>query len=182
MPWRESGGFGRRASAGRGHFPSEVASENGQRAFWRYPADDAGEQSRILGRSGGCSTRRHVYFLRSATAPPAGAQTLSPGATTLISAVATGRAPAGGGRNGEGAPSLVAGAGSAAGASGQRNVPVVKRGVTVTGEVKNYIPVTPRDAPESHLRGTGLSSGAIISGKATVRSIRLRAITSRSCS
>src|SRR5665213_231761 len=72
-----------------------------------------------------------------------GQQALSPGATTLISAIATGRAPANGGRNGGGAASLVAGAGSAAGASGQRNVPVVRRGVTVAGEVKNYVPVTP---------------------------------------
>jgi len=72
-----------------------------------------------------------------------GQQALSSGATTLISAIATGQAPANGGRNGRGAASLVAGAGSAAGASGQRNVPVVRRGVTVAGEVKNYVPVTP---------------------------------------
>jgi alcohol dehydrogenase (cytochrome c) len=73
----------------------------------------------------------------------AGQQALTPGAATLISAIATGQAPANGGRNGRGAASLVAGAGSAAGASGQRNLPVVRRGVTVAGEVKNYVPVTP---------------------------------------
>lgn len=70
----------------------------------------------------------------------AGQQALTGGATALISAVATGTAPAnapvqGGNRR----PAGIFGAGSADG----RTDGVAKRGVTVAGEVKNYVPVTP---------------------------------------
>ena len=67
----------------------------------------------------------------------AGQQALSGAATTLISAIATGRAPANvlppGGRLAE-----LFGAGSASGRVDDN----IKRGVTVAGEVKNYVPVT----------------------------------------
>src|SRR5579872_6916317 len=67
----------------------------------------------------------------------AGQQALSGAATTLISAIATGRAPANvlppGGRLAE-----LFGAGSASGRVDDN----IKRGVTVAGEVKNYVAVT----------------------------------------
>jgi alcohol dehydrogenase (cytochrome c) len=70
----------------------------------------------------------------------AGQQALTGGATTLISAIATGRAPAtpvpGGNRR---APGIL-GAGSA---DGRTEGAATRRGVTVVGEVKNYVPVTP---------------------------------------
>ena len=71
----------------------------------------------------------------------AGQQALSGGVTTLISAIATGRAPANapapaGNRR---APGIL-GAGSA---DGRTEGATAKRGVTVAGEVKNYVPVTP---------------------------------------
>jgi alcohol dehydrogenase (cytochrome c) len=70
----------------------------------------------------------------------AGQQVLTGGATTLISAIATGRAPAtaapGGNRR---APGIL-GAGSA---DGRTEGAATRRGVTVVGEVKNYVPVTP---------------------------------------
>jgi alcohol dehydrogenase (cytochrome c) len=70
-----------------------------------------------------------------------GQQALTGGATTLISAIATGRAPANaaapaGNRR---APGIL-GAGSA---DGRTEGAAEKRGVTVAGEVKNYVPVTP---------------------------------------
>jgi alcohol dehydrogenase (cytochrome c) len=75
----------------------------------------------------------------------AGRQALAPGATTQIGAVAIGRAPPaqpaaqGAGRGGVG--SIVLGAGSAAGQG--KSGASTNRGVTVPGEVKNYVPVTP---------------------------------------
>ncbi len=71
----------------------------------------------------------------------AGQQALTGGATTLISAIATGRAPSnapaqGGNRR---APGIL-GAGSA---DGRTEGAAARRGVTVAGEVKNYVPVTP---------------------------------------
>ena len=65
-----------------------------------------------------------------------GQQALTGGATTLISAIATGRAPApAGNRRSLG----ILGAGSSDG----RTEGAARRGVTVAGEVKNYVPVTP---------------------------------------
>jgi alcohol dehydrogenase (cytochrome c) len=75
----------------------------------------------------------------------AGQQALTAGATTQISAIATGQTPPGlladqgGGRGVAG--SIVLGAGSTAGRN--RGGPLAPRGVTVPGEVKNYVPVTP---------------------------------------
>jgi len=70
----------------------------------------------------------------------AGQLALTGGATMLIGTVATGRAPAnvpaqGGNRR----PAGIFGAGSSDG----RTDGAIKRGVTVAGEVKNYVPVTP---------------------------------------
>ncbi len=70
----------------------------------------------------------------------AGQQALSGGATTLISAIATGRAPANAAPPAGNRRSLgILGAGSSDG----RTESVSRRGVTVAGEVKNYVPVTP---------------------------------------
>jgi len=67
----------------------------------------------------------------------AGQQALSGGATALISAIATGNAPAqGGNRRSPG----ILGAGSS---DGRTEGAAARRGVTVAGEVKNYVPVTP---------------------------------------
>ncbi|HML15408.1 MAG TPA: PQQ-binding-like beta-propeller repeat protein [Bryobacteraceae bacterium] len=76
----------------------------------------------------------------------AGERALTAGTATLISAVATAQGSAAGGRGGRGrgasvAASIVRGAGLS-----------TARGVTVEGEVKNYVPVTPamlRNAPAS---------------------------------
>src|SRR5260221_3482929 len=70
----------------------------------------------------------------------AGPQALTGGATTLISAIATGRTPGnapaqGGNRR---APGIL-GAGSA---DGRTEGAGTRRGVTVAGEVKNYVPIT----------------------------------------
>lgn len=75
----------------------------------------------------------------------AGQQALGAGATTLIGAIASGQAPAnaqGQGRSsGSGAGSIVLGAGSTAGQSG--SAVSAKHGVSVAGEVRNYVPVSP---------------------------------------
>ena len=85
-----------------------------------------------------------AYILQRNGAQP-GSAALNSGATTLFGAVATGQdaganaqAPARGGR---GAGSAVLGAGNTA---GQGNSDAGRqRGVTVQGEVKNFVPVTP---------------------------------------
>jgi alcohol dehydrogenase (cytochrome c) len=70
----------------------------------------------------------------------AGQQALTGGATTLISAIATGRAPANAAALAGNRRSLgILGAGSSDG----RTESAARRGVTVAGEVKNYVPVTP---------------------------------------
>ena len=76
-------------------------------------------------------------------------QALTAGVTTPIGSVATGQAPlpgaaaqGRGGRGGRGGSGpMVLGAGSTAGQS--RGGVTGTRGVTVAGEVKNYVPVTP---------------------------------------
>ena len=86
-----------------------------------------------------------AYILQRNGAQP-GQQALSPGLATPISAIATGQTTPGnaqaqgGGRAGGGAGSLILGAGTTAGSA--RGVISVTRGVTVAGEVKNYVPVT----------------------------------------
>jgi alcohol dehydrogenase (cytochrome c) len=86
-------------------------------------------------------------FLLQINGAPAGQQALTPRVETPINTLLTGPAqaptPAAGGRGGRGAGAaagpMVVGAGTAArGRGGEAN-----RGVTVAGEVKNYVPVTP---------------------------------------
>ena len=86
-------------------------------------------------------------FLLQLNGAPAGAQPLTPRNGNQISALLTGPAgaPAAGGRGGRGrgaaaAAPMVVGAGTAArgGRDGSPNM-----GVTVPGEVRNYVPVTP---------------------------------------
>ena len=70
-----------------------------------------------------------------------GGQSLAAGSTTLIGAIATGQAAANAPAPGRGAGLLVLGAGSADGRSERSAIPIT-HGVTVAGEVRNYIPVT----------------------------------------
>ncbi len=86
-------------------------------------------------------------FILQRNGAPAGPQALTAGATTLIRTIATGQAPpgfapvaGGGGRGGAGAGSLALGAGSTSGQA--RGGATARRGVSVVGEVKNYVPVT----------------------------------------
>ncbi len=79
-----------------------------------------------------------AYILQSNGAA-AGQQALTGGATTPISAIATGRAPAAAAPAGNRRSLGILGAGSSDG----RTESVSRRGVTVAGEVKNYVPVTP---------------------------------------
>ena len=98
-----------------------------------------------LGEEGTLNVTAYLLQINGA---PAGPQALTPRVETPLNALMTGQAPApapaGGGRGrgagGRGAaPPLVMGAGTAArGQGGDAN-----RGVTVQGEVKNYVPVTP---------------------------------------
>jgi len=94
-----------------------------------------------LGEAAALSATAYILERNGA---PAGQRTLTAGETALISAVATGRPPAanaqaqGGGRGGG---SMVLGAGTTAG-FGRTDASVAHR-VTVAGEVKSYVPVTP---------------------------------------
>jgi alcohol dehydrogenase (cytochrome c) len=82
-------------------------------------------------------------FLLQINGAPAGQQPLTARVETPIDAVTTGQAPTPApatGRGGRGAPPpMVLGAGTAARGRGDG----ANRGVTVPGEVKNYVPVTP---------------------------------------
>jgi alcohol dehydrogenase (cytochrome c) len=88
-------------------------------------------------------------FLLEINGAPAGQQPLTPRVETPLNALMTGQAPAQGqtaaegargrGAAGRGAAPMVLGAGSAARGRGGDTT----RGVTVQGEVKNYVPVTP---------------------------------------
>jgi alcohol dehydrogenase (cytochrome c) len=87
-------------------------------------------------------------FILQRNGAPAGPQALTAGATTLLRTIATGQAPpgfapvaGGGGRGAAGAGSMVLGAGSTSGQA--RGGASARRGVSVVGEVKNYVPVTP---------------------------------------
>jgi alcohol dehydrogenase (cytochrome c) len=81
-------------------------------------------------------------FLLERNGAQPGPQTLSGSAAVLIRTVANGQAPAGNtpaqGRGGRGGGSMVVGAGSGNGRGGS----TATHGVTVAGEVKNYVPVT----------------------------------------
>src|SRR4029077_10747868 len=91
-----------------------------------------------------------AYILQSNGAQP-GSQPLTAGSTTRINTIASGQAPpgfraaagrGGGGRGGQNAAgnfAMVLGAGSGNGREGLAS----GRGVSVAGEVKNYVPVTP---------------------------------------
>ena len=86
-------------------------------------------------------------FILQRNGAPAGPQALTSGASTLIRTIATGQAPpgfapvaGGGGRGAAGAGSMVLGAGSTSGQA--RGGATARRGVSVVGEVKNYVPVT----------------------------------------
>jgi alcohol dehydrogenase (cytochrome c) len=110
----------------------------------------------------GARTTRELLALISTTMPPGGPGTLGPdvyaqiaafilqanGAapgnqpltadtSVVISSVATGQAPPSGGRGGGAGGQQAAGGGR-----GQGTRPAAPRGLTVTGEVKNYVPVT----------------------------------------
>jgi alcohol dehydrogenase (cytochrome c) len=110
----------------------------------------------------GARTTRELLALISTTMPPGGPGTLGPdvyaqiaafilqanGAapgnqpltadtSVVISSVATGQAPPSGGRGGGAGGQQAAGGGR-----GQGPRPAAPRGLTVTGEVKNYVPVT----------------------------------------
>jgi alcohol dehydrogenase (cytochrome c) len=83
-----------------------------------------------------------AYILQRNGAQP-GPQALTGGSTVLIGTLATGQvAPAGAGRGGRGGRggSLIQGAGSTAGQN--RGGTSIVRGVSVPGEVQNYVPVT----------------------------------------
>jgi alcohol dehydrogenase (cytochrome c) len=100
-----------------------------------------------LGEQGTLNVTAYLLQINGA---PAGQQPLTPTVSTPLSALLTGQAPAqgparagggrgGGGRRGGGAAEpMVLGAGGGARGRG----PAVTRGVTVPGEVKNYVPVT----------------------------------------
>ncbi|HTS48447.1 MAG TPA: PQQ-binding-like beta-propeller repeat protein [Bryobacteraceae bacterium] len=75
-----------------------------------------------------------AFILQSNGATP-GNQPLTPASAVTISSIATGQAPAGGRGAGGGG-----GRGAAGGRGGAR--PAGPRGITVAGEVKNYVPVT----------------------------------------
>ena len=87
-----------------------------------------------LGEAAGLNVTAYILQRNGA---PAGTQPLTPGAAMQIASVATGQAPAGAGAGrgagpGRGAPVVARGAGAS-----------TARGVSVAGEVKNYVPVTP---------------------------------------
>jgi alcohol dehydrogenase (cytochrome c) len=100
------------------------------------------------GALGETGTLNVTAYLLQINGAPAGQQPLTPRVEAPLNALMTGQAPApGGGRGGRGrgaaagggAP-VVLGAGTAA--RGREGAPA-NRGVTVPGEVKNYVPVTP---------------------------------------
>jgi alcohol dehydrogenase (cytochrome c) len=104
------------------------------------------------GSLGEPATLNVTAYILQRNGAPAGTQALTAGVTAQINSVATGQEPvlgpapavAGGrgGRGGRGPVSIaVLGAGTTAGQN--RGAVGGKRGVTVPGEVKNYVPVTP---------------------------------------
>ncbi len=93
------------------------------------------------GNAGGLSDASYadiVAFILQANGAVAGTQPLTGAGTTVISTVATGRAPANLGRGGAGQAPAGRGGPVPAGRGG---APALT-GLTVTGEVKNYTPVT----------------------------------------
>ena len=94
-------------------------------------------------------------FILQRNGAQAGGRALTPGATNLIGAIATGQGRGGTGRGGQAGavPLIVMGAGSATAATRGGTLPTLTYGVTAPGEVKNYVPVTAGDAQESAARG-----------------------------
>jgi hypothetical protein len=99
------------------------------------------------GSLGEAAALNAAAYILERNGAPAGQRALTAGETALISAVATGQPPAAtaqaqgnGGRAGAGG-SMVLGAGNTA-AFGRSDASVAHR-VTVAGEVRNYVPVTP---------------------------------------
>jgi alcohol dehydrogenase (cytochrome c) len=76
-------------------------------------------------------------FILQANGAVPGNQPLTADTSVVISSVATGQAPQPGGRGGGAGGQQAAGGGR-----GQGTRPAAPRGLTVTGEVKNYVPVT----------------------------------------
>ena len=98
------------------------------------------------GSLGEASVLQVTAYILQRNGAQTGPQELTAGVATPIGAIATGQAPPGNapaqGRGGRGgAPSMVLGAGSTAGQG--RGGTFTTRGVSVPGEVKNYVPVTP---------------------------------------
>jgi alcohol dehydrogenase (cytochrome c) len=93
-------------------------------------------------RPGGLSQEEYVNiaaFILQSNGAPAGNQALTPATEVAISSVATGQAPAPGGP----APGQRGGAPAAAGGQGRgRGAAAPPVGITVAGEVKNFVPVT----------------------------------------
>jgi alcohol dehydrogenase (cytochrome c) len=92
-------------------------------------------------RPGGLSQEEYVNiaaFILQSNGAPAGNQALTPATEVAINSVATGQAPAAGPAQGQrgGAPAAAGGQGRGRGAA----APPV--GITVAGEVKNFVPVT----------------------------------------
>ncbi len=79
-------------------------------------------------------------FILQSNGAPAGAQALTMTTDVAINAVATGQAPAVAAAQGQGQRGAGAGGAGAAGGRGRGAAPPV--GITVAGEVKNYVPVT----------------------------------------
>jgi alcohol dehydrogenase (cytochrome c) len=78
-------------------------------------------------------------FLLQQNGAAGGPVSLTAGIQTTIGSIATGQAP-GGGRGGRSGGSMVLGAGSTSGQG--RGGAITTRGVSVSGEVRNYVPVT----------------------------------------
>jgi alcohol dehydrogenase (cytochrome c) len=99
------------------------------------------------GSLGEAAALNATAYLLQINGAGAGQTALTGGVTTPIGAVASertqgvGQAPPVSGRGGRGAIPMALGAGSTAG-QGRGGEGMPRRGVTVTGEVKNYVPVT----------------------------------------
>ena len=78
-------------------------------------------------------------FILQRNGAAGGPERLTAGIQTTIGSIATGQAPSGG-RGGRGGGSMVLGAGSTSGQG--RGGAITARGVSVAGEVRNYVPVT----------------------------------------
>src|SRR5215467_12108944 len=95
-------------------------------------------------RPGALSQEEYVNvaaFVLQQNGAPAGATALTPTVDAAINTIATGQAPAAAPQNAGGRGAAPAQAGQAGGGRG-RGGPAVAAGITVEGEVKNFVPVT----------------------------------------